>query len=93
MDDDKGTSLVILNTQKGKEVFADLNFNCKEEAYSTAVKHNSCIEASVAEPSYRKLFMTILNHFSFKMAHRVVCSNNVIYRGFRRIWLIVNKAS
>lgn len=88
MDDDKGTSLVMLNTQKAKKAFADLNFDCKEEAYNAAVSANPSIEFSVVEPPYRKLFMTILNHFSFKMAHRVVCSKNVIYRVFRRIWLI-----
>lgn len=88
MDDDKGTSLLILNTQKGKEVFTDLNFNCKEEAYSRAVKHNSCIEASVAEPPYRKLFMTIFDRFGFNMAYRMVLSKRVMCKVFRRIWLI-----
>lgn len=92
MDDDKGTSLVILNTNKGRDTFADLDLNyCKEESYNAAVSANPSIEVSVAEPPYRNLFMTVFGRFGFKMAHRVVCSNNLICRVFRRIWLQGNK--
>lgn len=91
MDDDKGTSLVMLNTQKGKKAFADLNFDCKEEAYNAAVSANPSTEFSVVEPPYRKLFMTILDRFGFKMAYRMVLSKRVMCKVFRRIWLEGNK--
>lgn len=58
MDDDKGTSLVLLNSSKGEEIFEALKekMNCKEVEFEKAVKHNPMIKRS-ARPFERKRFM------------------------------------
>ena len=51
LDDDKGTSLVLINTEKGKEIFnkikSDLIF--KEESIDNAIKYNPAIINSVKD--------------------------------------------
>jgi len=47
MDDDKGTSLVLVNTEKGLNLFASLNCLKKETAYQEAFDNNPSIEKSV----------------------------------------------
>ncbi|MFT0317314.1 Coenzyme F420 hydrogenase/dehydrogenase, beta subunit C-terminal domain [Bacteroides thetaiotaomicron] len=86
-DDDRGCSLVILNSNRGEAVFSRLNINYKKVLYAEVVSNNSNIEVSVTEPPYRKLFMILFSRFGFKMAHRVLFSKNIIYKVLRCIWL------
>lgn len=87
MDDDRGTSLVMLNTSIGQKAFSELRLNYREESYGAAVNANSCIEVSVAEPRYRKLFMALCSRFGFKTAYEVVLSKKIYYKLLRRIFL------
>ena len=56
MDDDKGTSLVLLNTEKGCHSFYDLNTTILESTYRQALSGNPSIEKSVTQPSLRNFF-------------------------------------
>lgn len=58
MFDDKGTSLIFINSEKGKEMFEKIAAQVKKEPveYSLAVKHNSAAYRSVQEPPMRKVF-------------------------------------
>lgn len=47
-DDNKGTSLVLVNTSKGQKWFDQLSMVCKETSYQEALAGNSAIEKSVA---------------------------------------------
>lgn len=56
MDDDKGTSLVLLNTEKGINIFRDLKCKTVETTYERALTSNISIERSVECPGVRKYF-------------------------------------
>lgn len=57
--DDKGTSLVIINTQKGQEIFDSINSNMviKQVDFNNAIKYNPCYNTSVKMPKTRYKFM------------------------------------
>lgn len=68
-DDDKGTSLVLLNNDKGKELFDDI----KDKIYYTtecdldyAIEMNPCICGSVKQPKTRKDFFKKLDDLEMK---------------------------
>ena len=57
--DDKGTSLVIVNSSKGKEVFEVIKplINSKQVDFNEAIKSNPCYDKSVEMPKGRNKFM------------------------------------
>ncbi len=61
MDDDKGTSMVFINSEKGNEYFRALNLNAEESDYDTAKKYNSACWKSPAVNPKREQFFTRLN--------------------------------
>jgi len=67
LDDDKGTSLLLVNTDKGRKILD----RCKEEIYihecelDYAIKNNPCIIKPVNEPELRKKFFEDLNSKGF----------------------------
>lgn len=65
-DDDKGVSLILVNTEAGMKIYHSL-FNCLDNfdvEYSLALQGNSCIEQSVREHSGRSLFFHSLDTHS-----------------------------
>lgn len=58
LDDDKGTSLVIVHTQKGVEMFQKIQseVNCKSVDFEKAIKHNPSYYESVYLPEKRESF-------------------------------------
>jgi len=63
-DDDKGVSLVMVNTEKGKEIYEMLNKDDRKTEYSQAIIGNSNIENSVPLPSKRAVFFERWNNES-----------------------------
>lgn len=61
MDDDKGTGLVMINTEKGAKMidFSQILFH--EEKYDDALKYNPAIEKSVVAHPNRNLFFRKLD--------------------------------
>lgn len=59
MDDDKGTSLVMIHSEKGEQIFADIskNIKCKPTDFNEAIKHNPSMLRSVYRPKDRDKFM------------------------------------
>lgn len=55
-NDDKGVSLVILNTEKGERAFNDIDVIKEESCINEAVKCNPSILISVKQPKKRALF-------------------------------------
>lgn len=53
MDDDKGTNLVIIHTNKGNMAYSDLSINSMESTYEQAIRFNPAIEKSCVEPQKR----------------------------------------
>jgi hypothetical protein len=55
-DDDKGVSLVMINTVKGKMIYDQLEKDDRETTYTNAVIVNTKIEKSAIMPAKRTLF-------------------------------------
>ena len=72
IDDNKGISLVMLNTDRGAELFNKLSVFKLESSYELAVKYNSCIERSVKENNFVKMFWDIFT------ADGIVASTRVL---------------
>lgn len=56
MDDNKGVSLVLVNSSRGMNFFQDLDVSCKEATYEQGLRENPCLERSVPCPTVRKEF-------------------------------------
>lgn len=61
MDDDKGTSLVLVHTEKGKQIFADAQVKTEVVAYADAFAHNPAIEHSARAHDHRQGFFKRLD--------------------------------
>ena len=55
-DDDKGVSLVMINTEKGKEIYGVLNKIDQSTTYAEAFAGNAAIEKSATLPAKRTVF-------------------------------------
>ena len=55
-DDDKGIGLVLINSEKGEQLYSSLNLDSINTAYEDGLRNNPCIERSVAVPKYRSYF-------------------------------------
>ena len=69
LDDDKGTSLIIIHTQKGVEVFQKIQseVNCKSVDFEKAIKHNPSYYESVHLPEERESFFEEVQHEAIYM--------------------------
>jgi len=67
MNDDKGTSLVVINSEKGKKIFEEIskNIEYKEIDLDNAIKYNSAMIKSVPENSNREKFFNDLEYDEF----------------------------
>ena len=55
-DDDKGIGLVLINSEKGEQLYSSLNLDSINTAYEDGLRNNPFIERSVAVPKYRSYF-------------------------------------
>jgi len=70
MNDDKGTSLVLLRTEKGRVLFNKIQVNKKTADYSIAIKYNTAENHSVPMPLERPSFFRDMSAMSFKKLSR-----------------------
>ena len=57
LNDNKGTSVILVNTAKGKETIQGIDLLLREVEYEQAVSGNACIEISTKETEWRSVFM------------------------------------
>ena len=71
-DDDKGCNLVIVNSEKGLELFNSLD-NCEkiETDFEKAISYNPSYFKSVAEPKYRKYFFDNFDRYGFAIYNKI----------------------
>lgn len=69
LDTDKGTSLVIVNSDKGKYYFQQLHEKIyqEEKDIKNAVAFNKCAVESIAKGKYREYFFSKLNSEDFSL--------------------------
>lgn len=66
-DDDKGCSLVLINSIKGAEIFNSLDCKKVKADFDNAIKHNPSYYRSVSEPKYRSYFFENFNRKGFEI--------------------------
>jgi len=79
MDDDKGTSLVVVNSEKGEGLFNDVKGNAIAEIVNLddAIRFNSAMIRSVKKPVARDRFMSDLNRLSFPKLYKKYCKTKL----------------
>ena len=86
LDDDRGTSFVCVNTERGNALLSKTNAIYSEVDYDASIPYNSCIVKSTNKPQGRELFwkkyseqgIVVLFHLKPK-------KNNIIKRIIKRI--------
>lgn len=75
LDYDKGTSLVLINSLKGKEIFEEIKDNifAEENSLANAIKGNPCITKSVVMNEKRDEFFKDIDNMDFKKAVEKYC--------------------
>lgn len=65
-DDDKGTSLVLINTEKGAAAFCEIGCKSQEVSFDDAIQYNQAWHTSYAEPDKRaEFFQKYKTQFSY----------------------------
>lgn len=85
MDDDKGTSVAILNTKHGKELFDSVAdyFKLTQSKIEYAIKGNPCINQSSKEHPKRADFFADLDKMDFKELCNKYCPKPTL---LKRLW-------
>ncbi len=87
MDDDKGTSLILINSNKGKEVFGCLKDSIlfEEVDLNKAVSYNPAAFKSASENPNRDGFFADLDKLSFDKLVDKYCSESISVTAKRKI--------
>ena len=95
MNDDKGTSLVFVNSPKGREVFDRISENMiyKEVDIMEAVKYNSSAYKSVDYPKNRDKFMKLVKRMDFDKALYKSTKVSIIKKIINKVKMIIKKFS
>ena len=74
LDDGRGTSLVVVHSEKGKALFERLKENLvyREVDLEAAIQHNSAMIMSVAAEPQREAFIREVNEKGFSAAKKYV---------------------
>ena len=93
MDDDKGTSLAVINSEKGKEIFEEIQEKIvwRKTDLEEAIKYNSSMVSSVAMPKNRERFMREITDENFDEIVKKYCSVGLITRIKLKIKRILKK--
>jgi hypothetical protein len=87
MDDDKGTSLVFVNSARGKSMFNQINGNIlyKEVDINKVVDYNPSAVKSVDYNPKREKFFVELDKISFDKLVKKYCSDSILFRTKRKV--------
>lgn len=92
--DDKGTSLILVNSEKGQELLENIKDKIiyKENCdLDYAIKCNPCICGSVKEPEKRKEFFNDLDKMKIKqLANKYLTKQSLISRIYGKVKRIIN---
>lgn len=90
VDDDKGVSLVLTNTENAINIIRRLGIQLHEVSYQVAFLKNPCLENSVRKPTDRDLFFEQYNKFGVTIIEKYLSNNkptvlSKIKRRFRQV--------
>lgn len=88
-DDDRGVSLLMVHSQKGRGFMQRLNMAFRETSYDNALRSNPSIEQSVAVPVNRKYFFRAFRKKGFSQAYALTTSAKPLERIKRRLYRLI----
>ncbi|WP_444659808.1 Coenzyme F420 hydrogenase/dehydrogenase, beta subunit C-terminal domain [Caproiciproducens sp. R2] len=91
--DDKGTSLIFLNSQKGQDLFQQINermISCHVDIQK-AVKNNTAAHQSVLQSSKRDAFFKDLDKLPFEVLMKKYCVDSTFVKMRHRIHRVLSK--
>jgi coenzyme F420-reducing hydrogenase beta subunit len=91
MDDDKGVSLVLLNTILGENIFSSVNIEKISTDYGIAVKNNPAILQSIKENRNRKHFFSEFIHKPFLLILPKYVNRSILKNSIDKMYQIKNK--
>lgn len=93
MDDNKGTSLLFINTNKGKDILDSIKNEIiyKEVDINEAIKYNTSAIKSVKKPLNRDEFMMRLEDWSFTKLMKKYCEDNIFIKCKLFIYRVLSK--
>ena len=71
-DDDKGVSLVIVNSEKGEKYFGELDVEKIETSYEKALRGNPALKVSAKIPKLRGEFLSLYEAEGFPAVEKIV---------------------
>lgn len=87
ISDNKGTSLVLVYTNKGMNYWDSLVLTMQESTYDTALKYNPCIKDCVKETVLNKLFWNIFSRSRLANINPLL----KVVRSYRNVSYILNR--
>lgn len=89
LDTDKGTSLVMINSEKGEKLFNSISDNIfyKESTLESAINENGCIVKSVTENPMAEQFLTMLDEYEFDFCYKKLIGKDSIFKIIKRRFL------
>ena len=85
MDDDKGTSIVVVHTQKALDIISHLNVDVEQADFESAKKYNMGLsEPTPLHKNHRKFFRSLDNKPADKLLSRYLIDTKPTLRSFAR---------
>lgn len=93
LDDDKGTSLILVNSLAGEDILLKLNCNMATTTYEEALMGNPSLERSVSESKFVRIFWNGFNKYGFEYVPRILkrMRAGILARGMNKIKRILKK--
>lgn len=87
MDDDKGTSLIFVNSEIGQDIFNSISINMifKEVNINEATKYNSAAIKSVPKNPNRDIFFNYLDNLEFDELVKRYCTDKLVTRTKQKV--------
>jgi len=90
LDPDKGTSLIMINSEKGNKIFNSISKNIfyRESTLEATFPGNACISKSAIKNPKSDQFLEMLDGYPFDACFKKCVKNNVIKKIKRKIYKI-----
>lgn len=89
LDDDGGTSLVFVNSERGQHFLSSLPFAFHSQPFERVHAHNSSISVSVNRPINRKFFFMMLSRSGFFRALGATTNPSLPFRLLRKFYRMI----
>jgi hypothetical protein len=93
LDPDKGTSLIMINSEKGNKIFNSIGKNIfrKESSLEAALPGNGCITKSAIKNPRSDKFMELINSYPFDVSFKKCVKTTALKNIKRRVYAVARK--